>query len=176
MEKDLKVLKEEYAKLAAEKINEDNIDFETLINDLKVLKEEYAKLVAEKIINEGMLDEEVEEEDEVSEEQVDKRDIIRQIMAIVGKTGNNEIVRTVAKLAEKLAYNGSEAKDGDVDESYEEDNTADIIAEDFSNVSESTEEVTETKKVKAFSRFDNLNESAEEPSTRKAFTRFPNLK
>ncbi len=45
---------------------------------------------------------------------VDKRDIIRQIMAIAGKEEASEDVKTIAKLAEKLAYDKSEA-DGKAD-------------------------------------------------------------
>ena len=51
--------------------------------------------------------------EEVKNEKVDKRDIIRQIMAIAGKHEDNEDVRTIAKLAEKLAYEKSE--DGTAD-------------------------------------------------------------
>ena len=47
--------------------------------------------------------------EKVDNEKVDKRDIIRQIMAIAGKHEDNEDVRTIAKLAEKLAYDKSEA-------------------------------------------------------------------
>ena len=46
-------------------------------------------------------------------EDVDKRDIIRQIMAIAGKEEASEDVKTIAKLAEKLAYDKSEAKTAD---------------------------------------------------------------
>ena len=51
--------------------------------------------------------------EEVKNEKADKRDIIRQIMAIAGKHEDNEDVRTIAKLAEKLAYEKSE--DGTAD-------------------------------------------------------------
>lgn len=60
-------------------------------------------------------------------EDVDKRDLIRQIMAIAGKHEDNEDVRTIAKLAEKLAYDKSEAgtadnkcKNSDEEKLYEE--------------------------------------------------------
>ena len=43
-------------------------------------------------------------------EVVDKRDIIRQIMAIAGKKEASEDVKTIAKLAEKLAYDKDEAE------------------------------------------------------------------
>ncbi len=46
-------------------------------------------------------------------EDVDKRDIIRQIMAIAGKREDDEDVKTIAKLAEKLAYDKSEAGTAD---------------------------------------------------------------
>lgn len=51
--------------------------------------------------------------EKVENEKVDKRDIIRQIMAIAGKHEDNEDVRTIAKLAEKLAYDKSEAGTAD---------------------------------------------------------------
>lgn len=50
---------------------------------------------------------------EIENEKVDKRDIIRQIMAIAGKEEASEDVRTIAKLAEKLAYDKSEADTAD---------------------------------------------------------------
>ena len=50
---------------------------------------------------------------EVNNEKVDKRDIIRQIMAIAGKEEASEDVKTIAKLAEKLAYEKSEADSAD---------------------------------------------------------------
>lgn len=62
--------------------------------------------------------EEDEEEDKKAEnkcknEDVDKREIIRQIMAIAGKEEASEDVKTIAKLAEKLAYDKSEAGTAD---------------------------------------------------------------
>lgn len=41
-------------------------------------------------------------------EDVDKRDLIRQIMAIAGKTASEEDVRTIGEKAEELAYDKSE--------------------------------------------------------------------
>lgn len=52
-----------------------------------------------------------EAENKCKNEVVDKRDIIRQIMAIAGKEEASEDVKTIAKLAEKLAYDKSEADD-----------------------------------------------------------------
>lgn len=57
------------------------------------------------------LKEEKEAENKCKNEVVDKRDIIRQIMAIAGKEEASEDVKTIAKLAEKLAYDKSEADD-----------------------------------------------------------------
>lgn len=54
-----------------------------------------------------------EAENKCKNESVDKRDIIRQIMAIAGKEEASEDVKTIAKLAEKLAYDKSEAKTAD---------------------------------------------------------------
>lgn len=63
-----------------------------------------------------------EKEDKKAEnEAVDKRDIIRQIMAIAGKREDDEDVRTIAKLAEKLAYDKSEAKTADNKSAKNED-------------------------------------------------------
>ena len=59
-------------------------------------------------------DEEKDKEDKKAcNEDVDKRDIIRQIMAIAGKEEASEDVKTIAKLAEKLAYDKSEAGTAD---------------------------------------------------------------
>ena len=52
-------------------------------------------------------------EEKIENEKVDKRDIIRQIMAIAGKEEASEDVKTIAKLAEKLAYDKSEAGTAD---------------------------------------------------------------
>ena len=54
-----------------------------------------------------------DDKEKVENEKVDKRDIIRQIMAIAGKREDDEDVRTIAKLAEKLAYDKSEAGTAD---------------------------------------------------------------
>ena len=61
--------------------------------------------------DEDKKDEKENAENKCKNEVVDKRDIIRQIMAIAGKHEDNEDVRTIAKLAEKLAYDKSEADD-----------------------------------------------------------------
>ena len=83
-------------------------------NDLEVVKEAYAKLIAEKIIAEQEADGVEDDTDETvveekEEDTVDKRDLLREIMAIAGEHEDNEDVKTIAKKAEKLAY----AKDED---------------------------------------------------------------
>ena len=91
-------------------------------------------------------------------EEVDKRDIIRQIMAIAGKEEATEDVKTIAKLAEKLAYDKSEAKtadnEGEEDDKKDkeaknkcknEDEEKEVKYEDFKK---DIEEVAENKKAK----------------------------
>ena len=77
-----------------------------LVDELKklILKVENA--------NEDEMEKDKKEE-KIENEKVDKRDIIRQIMAIAGKREDDEDVRTIAKLAEKLAYDKSEAGTAD---------------------------------------------------------------
>lgn len=59
------------------------------------------------------LEKEKEAANKCKNESVDKRDIIRKIMAIAGKEEASEDVKTIAKLAEKLAYDKSEAGTAD---------------------------------------------------------------
>ena len=78
-------------------------------------------------------------------EEVDKRDIIRQIMAIAGKEEASEDVKTIAKLAEKLAYDKSEAGTAGnacKKAKNEEDE------EDFEELKEDVKEEAENKKSK----------------------------
>lgn len=75
-------------------------------NDMSIL-EDLKKLIA-KVENGKESDME-----KIENEKVDKRDIIRQIMAIAGKEEASEDVKTIAKLAEKLAYDKSEAGTAD---------------------------------------------------------------
>ena len=93
--------------------------------------------------------EEEKDEKEACNEDVDKRDIIRQIMAIAGKEEASEDVKTIAKLAEKLAYDKSEAGTADNcgkkaknedDEEKEDDKKAE-------NKKAKNEEVDEEKEV-----------------------------
>ena len=76
-------------------------------------------------------------------EDVDKRDIIRQIMAIAGKEEASEDVKTIAKLAEKLAYDKSEA--GTADNSKKAKNEDD--EKEAENKKAKNEEIDEEKEV-----------------------------
>ena len=86
------------------------------MDEIKVLLQ---SLVDKALSARNAKDEDDEEEEEKAEnkkaknEDVDKRDIIRQIMAIAGKEEASEDVKTIAKLAEKLAYDKSEAGTAD---------------------------------------------------------------
>ncbi len=83
----------------------------------------------------------------------DKREIIREIMAIASKAdsefqdGENEKIETIAKLAEKLAYNPSETESNDEDtESKDEDTSNETTSETTSeqaniNVAELKQEI-----------------------------------
>ena len=88
-------------------------------------------------------DEEKEAENKKAcNEDVDKRDIIRQIMAIAGKEEASEDVKAIAKLAEKLAYDKSEA--GTADNSKKAKNEE----EEYEELKEDVEEEAENKKCK----------------------------
>ena len=76
--------------------------------------------------------------EKIENEKVDKRDIIRQIMAIAGKHEDNEDVRTIAKLAEKLAYDKSEA--GTADNEKEDEPKDDKPADNKKVKNEETKE------------------------------------
>ena len=89
-----------------------------------------------------------ENEMEIDNAKVDKRDIIRQIMAIAGKEEASEDVKTIAKLAEKLAYDKSEAGTAD-NEMDKED------PDDEKKVKEVKEEVKEDVENKCKNSVDN---------------------
>lgn len=78
-------------------------------------------------------DEEKAENKKAKNEEVDKRDIIRQIMAIAGKEEASEDVKTIAKLAEKLAYDKSEADTADNCKAKNEDEEEDDDKKDVKN-------------------------------------------
>lgn len=99
--------------------------------------------------SEEEIDEKKDDKEEKAEnkkacnEDVDKRDIIRQIMAIAGKEEASEDVKTIAKLAEKLAYDKSEA--GTADNSKKAKNEDE---EEYEEFKEDVEEEAENKKCK----------------------------
>lgn len=74
---------------------------------------EMLKTVIQMAVNNSKEEDKDKKEEKIENEKVDKRDIIRQIMAIAGKREDDEDVRTIAKLAEKLAYDKSEAGSAD---------------------------------------------------------------
>jgi hypothetical protein len=93
------------------------------MDEIKVLLQ---SLVEKALCAKNAKDEDEEDEDKAENkkacnEDVDKRDIIRQIMAIAGKEEASEDVKTIAKLAEKLAYDKSEAGTADNKAKNEED-------------------------------------------------------
>lgn len=98
------------------------------MDEIKVLLQ---SLVDKALCARNEKDKDEEEEDKKAEnkkaknEEVDKRDIIRQIMAIAGKEEASEDVKTIAKLAEKLAYDKSEAGTADNKAKNEEDDKED---------------------------------------------------
>lgn len=98
-------------------ITENSEDFNPDINNVHNNKEQDMALLDElkKLITKVENDkgEDMDDDKKIENEKVDKRDIIRQIMAIAGKHEDNEDVRTIAKLAEKLAYDKSEAGTAD---------------------------------------------------------------
>lgn len=92
-----------------------------------------------------------EKDMEIENEKVDKRDIIRQIMAIAGKEEASEDVKTIAKLAEKLAYDKSEAGTADNKCKNEDE-------KDEKEVKEVKEEVKEDVENKCKNSVDNSKE------------------
>lgn len=91
---------------------------------------EETKNVFERLISALKAKNEADDKDKKAEnEDVDKRDIIRQIMAIAGKEEASEDVKTIAKLAEKLAYDKSEAGTADNKAKNEEEKEKDKEAD-----------------------------------------------
>lgn len=99
-------------------------------------------------------EEDEEDEDKKAEnkkaknEEVDKRDIIRQIMAIAGKEEASEDVKTIAKLAEKLAYDKSEADTADNCKAKNEDEEDDDDKEDKKEAAENEDGEMEYEELK----------------------------
>lgn len=93
----------------------------------KIANEAILKLDGKEINLDQFFEEEADEREEGGEEihddsiseNEDKREIIREIMAVAGKAdadfegGEDEKVRTIAELAEKLAYKPSEESESD---------------------------------------------------------------
>lgn len=100
-----------------------------------------------------VLDNETQGDNETKCQDEDKREIIREIMAIASKGdsefqgGENEKIEAIAKLAEKLAYNSSETESSDEDtESKDEDTSNETTSETTSeqaniNVTELKQEI-----------------------------------
>lgn len=93
-------------------------------NSQEMNKDEVKNLVFETLLELKAANEADDKDKKADNEDVDKRELIRQIMAIAGKHEDNEDVRTIAKLAEKLAYDKSEAGTAD-NKAKNEDGTED---------------------------------------------------
>lgn len=104
-------------------LNSTTIGVDEMAGKAKVVNEAILKLDGKEIDLDRFFDEEKNDEDGVHADSIseneDKREIIREIMAVAGKSdddfkgGEDEKVREVAKLAEKLAYNPSERSESD---------------------------------------------------------------
>lgn len=121
-------------------------DFNPKVQNIKeheemILLDELKKLITKVENDKG---ENMDDKEKVENEKVDKRDIIRQIMAIAGKHEDNEDVRTIAKLAEKLAYDKSEA--GTADNEKEDDKPADDSKVENEESKKDEEEYKDLKK------------------------------
>ena len=127
-------------KLLEQMVKDENKTIKSRTNNNKeqdmALIEELKKLIT-KVENDKGEDMD-DTKEKVDNEKVDKRDIIRQIMAIAGKHEDNEDVRTIAKLAEKLAYDRSEA--GAADNKKEDDEPKDEKSDNKKVKNEETKE------------------------------------
>lgn len=104
-------------------LNSTTIGVDEMAEKAKVVNEAILKLDGKEIDLDRFFSEEKNDEDGVHADSIteneDKREIIREIMAVAGKSnedfegGEDEKVREVAKLAEKLAYNPSERSESD---------------------------------------------------------------
>ena len=166
-------------------------------SDFETLKEEYAKLVAEKVIAEGCdkCDEiavEVKGDEEDKAERAKDEEKVKEVEAQEDEEkadkeeaeGKKEEADKEEKKAEK--HKKEEAKDkAEEDKDYEKaheslEETAEQIAESVEEISEEAVETPSRVKIaKAYSAFTNISESVEnvkeEKKARKAFTLFPNL-
>lgn len=165
----------------------------TMKADFEALKEEYARLIAEKVISEACTeDDEVEieqgeEEDKAENAKEDEKKKESEAQedeekADLDKAEGKE--KEAEKEEEKAKkHKAEEAKDKkEEDKDYEEaheslDETADKIAGDVTSITEEAV-VPVTKIAKAYSAFTSISESAENTEVkkeRKAYTLFPNL-
>lgn len=111
---------------SAVRVLNSNIGVNQMAVKAKIANEAILKLDGKEINLDQFFEEEADEredgkdihEDSISENE-DKREIIREIMAIAGKAdsdfegGEDEKIRTIAELAEKLAYKPSETSETD---------------------------------------------------------------
>lgn len=131
------------------------------MDEIKVLLQSLVDkaLCAKNAKDEDEEDEEKAENKKACNEEVDKRDIIRQIMAIAGKEEASEDVKTIAKLAEKLAYDKSEAGTADNCKAKNEEDKEDKKdaknkckneedEEEFEELKEDVDKEAENKKAK----------------------------
>ena len=97
--------------------------------------EEEKKDADEEPKEEPKAEEPEEAKEDKKNEDVDKRELIRQIMAIAGEAGaSEEQVRTIAEKCEELAYDKDEAKEDKKNEEPEEEVKEDLTVEDKENV------------------------------------------
>ncbi len=128
-------------------------------NDMSIL-EDLKKLIT-KVENGKESDME-----KIENEKVDKRDIIRQIMAIAGKEEASEDVKTIAKLAEKLAYDKSEAGTADnkcknEDDEKEVEKVKEEVKEDVENkCDKKANNSVDNSKVDYFSKLNEIYNAA----------------
>ena len=158
--------------------------------DFDVLKEEYAKLVAEKIIAEAAKEEEEEkgaEEDKAEEENAEeaRNKAEEEKHEEEGDKDEAEGKKEEAKKEDKEADVDAKRVEDDehkekeaYDKAHESlEETANKIAEEVTTITEEVAPKT-VKIAKAYSVFSNISESeegTEVKKTRKAFTLFPNL-
>lgn len=115
-------------------LNSNSIGVQEMAVKAKVVNEAILKLDGKEIDLDRFFQEEAEEKDggaDVHEESIaeneDKRKLIDELMAIAGKSndefegGEDEKVRTIAEIAEKIAYKPSETSETDNEEPKEEE-------------------------------------------------------
>ena len=198
----------EALKAVLEAVKEANARSEQVMEDFQALKEEYAKLVAERIVEEAeeetteeaeAVEEACEEKGAEEDEAEAKKEVEKEKDAEAQKAeeeadedkaeGKEEKAEKHEEEAEKDKEEAKEDKEKEekdyekAHESVEEslDETAEKIAEEVTEIVEEAVEVEAPKKGrKAYSAFATISESVEEvkeeaPRKRKAFTVFPNL-